>query len=383
MAWKNLSYKFKGIIIGVPIAICFGFLLMHSIWINILIGIVMGFFIGWFIESAERKEPATFMAFQIGLIAAFGIVFFYIYQCGSSQCFFFQNIIGSNKYVWIILSIFLSTLIGFIMDLFIGNVKRSSEHFSKILSCCIISIAIILFLGGAGYFISSPNASKCKFFSDDSDCYEGVASQKQDFKICNMIQSTSKRDKCYFNYVTNRYREPQLEICDLIQLKDIKDYCFNHIATTLKQIEICQRIQNQTIKDDCTSTISLSLTTNLDDCNELNNEDNGFQSRYKDKCIVRVAINTKEDMLCANLEDINSGDICYLEVAIEKSDFNLCYNINNEGSKNTCFQRVAWKTKDALICNNLEDPHKSACIKTVENIISGKTIIDEFHVFFQ
>lgn len=132
MAWKNWNYKIKGGLIGLIlyiIIIGITYIFSPMLVLFVLLGPtelltlpILGFFIGMIIDSIKKKGSATRIGFEFGLLFTAIIILFMLYSCRHSspgypilECFFKLNLIANFGYVWILGSLIICTLIGWII----------------------------------------------------------------------------------------------------------------------------------------------------------------------------------------------------------------------------------------------------------------------------
>ena len=77
-----------------------------------------------------------------------------------------------------------------------------------------------------------------------------LAAKKKETKICDLIDDSETKDKCYYGVAITKNDE---KICGYIDLQILKDTCYLKISKSKKKKKICDNIRFPTIKNICLS----------------------------------------------------------------------------------------------------------------------------------
>ncbi len=127
------------------------------------------------------------------------------------------------------------------------------------------------------------------------------------------------------------------------------------------------------------------ISTGSDDMRKVweKNEKTIAQNKKNISDILHQAIETRDDILCDSIQDINSQEMCHDEIIFVKSwilwDVELCGKITTPSVKNKCFDaffsQEALKKQDATFCEKLSsETQKVSCLEHIRLALADKAI---------
>lgn len=142
-------------------------------------------------------------------------------------------------------------------------------------------------------------------------CFNSIAMSKKDFSICNKIlpPNLKTRAEC-FSSMANKVSDER--ICDFIQIKEDKYWCYTREAVKKKDFEICQNIPES----------KESYTPN------------------RDRCYVDVAKESQNFSICDKVATKDFKTYC---VALSESSKSICEQIENRQYKDQCLRDIRAK----------------------------------------
>lgn len=167
---------------------------------------------------------------------------------------------------------------------------------------------------------------ECRKINDSYERNICDAIKKKNSSSCELMPSQLQKDECYMNYSLTFMTDECGKIssegirtacksivlnnlqCGLIELDQVKDYCYKYYAIYSSSCSWCNVIGTVTEKDDC----------------------------YK-----RCSIRAQTSSFCNQLSTETNRDNCYWNYAIAKNDVQSCDKIKLIMLKKNCVQNVA------------------------------------------
>lgn len=233
------------------------------------------------------------------------------------------------------------------------------------------------------------------FSKDINDSYYLKAAEaKMDVSKCDKIKGAGRIVRCYerISYLKN-----SSAFCDSIKNARYRDNCYMQISRIdLKSVNKCEKIVDNFLKARCLHEFArgkndISICAKIPDFR-------GPKSYSKEACYIKMAIATKDESICSNIEEVKershdeyeksmtvaevkkkimerpllignpywqSRISCYTRVAEAKKDESVCENIKNNCDKANCIFKVARDKKDKSVCDKIQK-YDSRCAMSKE-----------------
>ena len=164
-------------------------------------------------------------------------------------------------------------------------------------------------------------------------------------------------------------------ICEEFEDQSFKDECHFELASALNDSDICGNIVDEEKANRCYVGIAVE-TNDVMICEKVTN-----QTKYKDWCYSKIAVNKKEESLCQKIIDDDTRDGCYWEINQENLDYSVCEKLKNPETKDYCYSKVAVENIDAEGCAQIiNEESKNLCNQAIierENQSVDSTTTDQ------
>ena len=197
---------------------------------------------------------------------------------------------------------------------------------------------------------------ECKKISVPLNKYRCLARVTNNVSICDemyealkdniFINTLREKDECYSEVYSKVAMETKdLTLCEKIDDTFRKEKCFRDIAVETKNISICEKIESD-YKFTCYSIIA-KVTGDANICEDVPLRPNVIH------CYEMVAVSTENATLCEKLTDRKDKERCFRKIAELTNDTTLCQKLDDLGVRASCVTEIASKTGDASGCEIL------------------------------
>lgn len=163
----------------------------------------------------------------------------------------------------------------------------------------------------------------CEGAPDRETCLTRKAIDEEDSSYCEIIETTSRRDNCFYQVARITLDYGLCEKLTNIKLMQYgaKDECYHDLAYELREGGLCGNI------------ISMDA---------------------KDHCYFLIGLHSLDEYWCSKIvEDESEREICYRDIADCKNDYGICERIEDDYSHDTCMIEIVRETHetDISVCN--------------------------------
>ncbi|MBU0662772.1 hypothetical protein KJ891_04890 [Candidatus Micrarchaeota archaeon] len=197
--------------------------------------------------------------------------------------------------------------------------------------------------------------AKLQRLSKDT-CYEEVAIDALDYRVCQEMGVEVKRNRCLQKVGT---KTASTDACSVISDRQMRDSCFDSVAYDNQNVQICLKVASTPIKDKCIYDLAKN-SGNVRICAFISGsiEDNEY---IRDNCYLEVAPNST--VICGKLVKEERAEECYIRLS-------NCENIKGAEDKANCYDNAARGSQDYMMCNQIDDEFeeiRAACVRDVIN----------------
>ncbi len=211
---------------------------------------------------------------------------------------------------------------------------------------------------------SEKNARLCdKSSSYRPSCYLEVATLSGSMQLCEKINATSEKSRCYWHFIENN---ADVSFCDgMVQTE--KERCLSKTAFNLDDSSLCSRLSpyQQAV---CLSHFAVKAS-DLTVCGQSAN------ASVEDYCylaLVWPSANVSGTAPCDRIRNSSLADSCYYTVSHRGASAELCGKIKTQRQKDGCLFILAQKQSSQAPCEGISEGElKQRCM--VEYALSNKS----------
>lgn len=174
-----------------------------------------------------------------------------------------------------------------------------------------------------------------------NSCYAKRATNNLDCSYCEKINWFGGRVSCCVAVIKSFAREG---ICDNLTETKLKEKCLLHLAVKTKNGALCKQIKDKNENFACRAEIA-KQATDLKQCDKMNKTE-------KDYCLLKFAETQKNEKICAKIGERGVKRFCYNKLAVLKNNEKLC---PLTASADKCYLAVAENKKDGKLCAKIKD----------------------------
>ncbi len=174
-----------------------------------------------------------------------------------------------------------------------------------------------------------------------NSCYVKKAADNLDCSYCEKINWFGGRVSCCVGVINSFTREG---LCDNLTETKLKEKCLLHLAVKTKNGALCKQIKDKNENFACRAEIA-KQATDLKQCDKMNKIE-------KDYCLLKFAETQKNEKICAKIGERGVKRFCYNKLAVLKNNEKLCPLTANADK---CYLAVAESKKDGALCAKIKD----------------------------
>lgn len=203
--------------------------------------------------------------------------------------------------------------------------------------------------------------------SYEDACHYALAIEALDDGVCDGIKISAAKQMCNSNVfslleASKGIKNGDISRCFGIISQASKDSCHHDVAVEAMNPRICEKINSSMTRGRCyrdiISVYEESTTFKKGDisvCDDFPTDPN-----YRRSCFLAITARmTNALLLCEGIADKGDKDRCLYESALIHQDRKLCLAINNESVRPKCFEQAYPRIRDFTSCDEKGSPSEA------------------------
>ncbi len=195
---------------------------------------------------------------------------------------------------------------------------------------------------------------------DKDDCFAALASTSGKSDWCNSIYSTGKKDVCIYGFAKTNG-----ELCGNLFSSALRADCYTNYAKAKGDYKLCDLVGDSQKRQECLKALSPPCSFETDEfargaCLSLAKSDPNYCR--DSSCLINYAKNKSDEPACALISGTEAASR-YACIAVAKSNADECSKTSNSIIGDFCYQIYALYQNDLGACDlgTLGSPYRNGC----------------------
>jgi len=193
---------------------------------------------------------------------------------------------------------------------------------------------------------------------------------------CDLFTSEKFKQSCIFRYIVLRNNSAE---CISLHDSNLQYKCYLAIAENTRNLKICEMIVGLSGKNHCIASVNDLLMQEISANDFGVKECNILSGRFKDDCLLEVAIKSLDNSICKNITYYDTKKECIINISLISKDPFVCDDLGSHDSRGQCKLEIAIATKDIQICEMISNQFSRVdCITNVAIAKNDLALCDTF-----